>query len=118
MKAERKLLFSVTKKDFVITFFSGHGAGGQKRNKTMNCVRIQHPDSGVIVTGQEQRSKTQNMHMAFKRLVNHEKFKSWLKVKASRAIYGEDKLEEELNRIVDEQMREENLKIEYLESVG
>ena len=34
---QKELLFSVTKKDFSITWFSGTGAGGQYRNKHQNC---------------------------------------------------------------------------------
>jgi protein subunit release factor A len=67
----KQLLFSVTKKDLEITWFSGSGAGGQHRNKHRNCCRIKHPESNVIVTGQEERSKEQNLRNAFKRLTKH-----------------------------------------------
>ena len=53
----KEILFSVTKKDFEITYFSGKGAGGQHRNKHQNCVRLKHKDTGIITTGQDQRSK-------------------------------------------------------------
>jgi len=111
----KKLLFSITKKDFDITYFSGKGAGGQHRNKHQNYCRIKHRDSGVLVTGQEERSQKTNLKNAFKRLVNHPDFKSWLKIKSSRVAYGEYKLKKELDEIVENDMKSENLKVEYLE---
>lgn len=112
---ERKLLFSVTKKDLDITWFSGKGAGGQHRNKHQNCCRIKHQESGVLVTGQEERSRKQNLQNAFKRLIEHKKFKLWLQLKTSRMMVDKAKLEEEINRAVEEAMKPENLKIEYFE---
>lgn len=105
----KKLLFSVTKKDLEITWFSGTGAGGQHRNKHQNCCRIKHPDSGVMVTGQEERSREKNLQRAFKRLTEHPTFKMWLKVEASKYNIDYDRIEKN----VDEAMKEENLKIEY-----
>ena len=106
----KELLFSVTKKDLVITWFSGKGAGGQHRNKHQNCCRIKHPDSGVIVTGQNARSRKQNLEKAFLRLTNHSTFKAWLKLKASNCVLDK----QNIKKIVEEAMKEENLFIEYL----
>jgi len=105
----RKLLFSVTKKDFDITYFSGTGAGGQHRNKSMNCVRIKHKETGIITIGQEERSLKQNMKNAFNRMAKHPKFQLYLKKRAS----GEMLWESEIEKKVEEMMKEENLKIEY-----
>lgn len=110
----KELLFSVTKKDLEISYFSGTGAGGQHRNRHMNCVRIKHPESGVIVTGQEERSKEQNLRNAFKRLTENPKFQTWLKIKSSEYALDKVKEEEYLTQRVAEAMKEENLKIEYL----
>jgi protein subunit release factor A len=44
---KKELLFSVTKKDFNVDYFSGKGAGGQYRNKHQNCVRLKHIESGA-----------------------------------------------------------------------
>jgi protein subunit release factor A len=105
----RELLFSVTKKDLEITWFSGKGAGGQHRNKHQNCCRIKHPESGVIVTGQEEKSRDKNLRNAFKRLTENKKFKTWLKIKTSELMNDSYSIEEQVNNA----MREENLKVEY-----
>jgi len=105
----REFLFSVTKKDLVIQYFSGKGAGGQHRNKSQNCVRMSHPDSGASVIATEQRSRRQNLKMALKRLVKHKKFDMWILVRASEVTMDTY----DINKEVDEMMSEKNLKIEY-----
>jgi protein subunit release factor A len=109
----KELLFSVTKKDFDITYFSGTGAGGQHRNRHMNCVRIKHRDSGVTVTGQEERSKEQNLKNAFKHLTDHPKFKVWLKMRVAEASIDKDAEKRRIEQLVEKAMKEENLKVEF-----
>ena len=109
----KELLFSVTKKDLDITYYSGTGAGGQHRNKCKNCVRIHHRESGVIVTGQEERSLKQNLKNAFNRLANHKKFKTWLRIKAGEMSMDREEERREIEKKVEEGMKLENLKIEY-----
>ena len=108
-----ELLFSVTKKDLTITYFSGTGAGGQHRNKCMNCVRIQHKDSGVTVTGQSARDRVSNTKEALHNLVNHAKFKIWLNRKAWEIMDGKT-----LEQLVDSMLAPENLKIEAKDEEG
>jgi peptide chain release factor 1 len=60
----RELIYQVTRKDFRIDYFSGTGAGGQYRNKHQNCVRLTHNETGIVTTGQEQRSREQNLRDA------------------------------------------------------
>jgi peptide chain release factor 1 len=113
----REIVFSVTKKDFEITYFSGTGAGGQHRNKHMNCVRIHHPDSGVTATGQSERSLEQNKKEAFRGVVNNPKFKFWLKRKYHEALMTANEkreLERQIEKAVEEQMQEKYLLIEEL----
>lgn len=105
----RELLFSVTKKDMRIDYFSGTGAGGQYRNKHQNCVRIRHEPSGVIVTGQSGRDRKGNEREAIRNLAKHPKFKVWQTAMA-HAIMSNGK---SLDQRVDEAMQEHNLKIEY-----
>lgn len=59
---------SFTKKDFVVEWFSGSGAGGQHRNKHQNCCRIRHLESGLVAVGTDNRSRVANQRAAFKRL--------------------------------------------------
>lgn len=58
----------LTKKDFKVEWFSGHGAGGQHRNRHKNCCRITHVDTGLTAQGTESRSAMLNKRMAFRRL--------------------------------------------------
>lgn len=112
----KELLFSVTKKDFDINYFSGTGAGGQHRNKHQNCVRLKHLESGIITTGQNHRDRKANLKDAFNSMVNNTQFKIWL----NRKIYEQtEKYEKDLKNLekrVDEAMEEKNLRIEYAEN--
>lgn len=111
---KKKLLFSVTKKDFIIEPFKGSGKGGQHRNKTMSCVRIKHPESGAEVIATENRDQRQNKKVAFERIVKHPKFQAWLKLKMAECM-GEDirSIEERVKEDVEKAMHLDNLKIEY-----
>ena len=108
-----ELLFSVTKKDLEIQYFSGTGAGGQHRNKHQNCVRIHHKDSGVTVTGQSARDRVSNTKEALHNLVNHAKFKIWLNRKAWEIMDGKT-----LEERVDSMLAPENLKVEAKDEKG
>ena len=107
---KKKLLFSLTKKDFNVTYYSGTGAGGQHRNKHQNCVRLKHIETGITTTGADTKSLIQNKKNAFRRLVNNPKFKKWLKIRSSSEYLTQIDIETKVNEL----MQEENLKIEYL----
>jgi len=105
---ERKLILSLSKEkgDFVVQPFKGSGKGGQKRNKTMSACRIIHPSSGTIAECQEERSFEQNKKKAFKRLVDNDVFRKWLKTESARKKGELAHLEDEVDREM------ENIKIE------
>lgn len=113
MKKRRELLFSVTKKDFIIEPFKGSGKGGQHRNKTMSCVRIRHHDSGAEAIGTEHREQGRNKKLAFKRITETKKFKDWIKIRTSEIIKGKIDVE----RIVEDAMNPKNLKIEAYDCI-
>ena len=107
--AKKEKLFSVTKKDLVLEYFSGQGGGGQYRNKHKNCCRCKHPPSGAMGVGQDQRSKIQNTKIAFRRMVDSEAFQKWLRIEAARYTGElreiEKKVESELEHNVREEIR-------------
>jgi len=103
----KEKLFSVTRKDFDIQTFRSGGKGGQHQNKTDSGVRIIHRESGAIGESREERSQHQNKKIALRKLANNDRFKSWVKLKASKLA----KVEE----MVDKEMQLENLKIEVRE---
>ena len=105
----KELLFSITKKDFTITWFSGRGAGGQHRNKHQNCCRIKHNETGLMSTGQSHRTRPANQREAFTGLTKSLPFRIWLNRKAYEASSNSD----ELNYFIDQQLREPNILIEY-----
>lgn len=107
----KKPLFSITKKDLEITYFSGTGGGGQHRNRHMNCVRIKHKESGALVTGQSQKSKEKNTREALNNLINNPKFKMWHMKKVAEVLTNKT-----IDDVVDEMMNENNLKIEKRDS--
>jgi len=104
---KKELLLSITKKDFVIDFFSGKGAGGQYRNKHQNCVRLHHKDSNTIVTGQSYRNRRSNLKEALHNLVNNPRFKLWHTRKINEMVF-----EKTIEEAVNEAMKPENLLIE------
>ena len=86
IKHNKQLLFSIKKKDFLVTPFIASGKGGQKRNKTSSCCRIKHLASGAVAEATNERSFHQNKNIAFKRLVEKELFKNWHKIKVAKVL--------------------------------
>lgn len=107
---DKKLLFSITKKDLKIDFFSGTGAGGQHRNKHQNCVRLRHSESGTIVTGQSYKERSANVGEALRNLLSHPKFKLWHTQKTHEILTGVS-----IEERVEEMMAPGNIKVEHQE---
>ena len=108
----KELLFSVTKNDLEVDWFSGTGCGGQYRNKHQNCCRIRHKDSGAIATGQSQRDRISNLKEAMENLTKSPKFKAWVKVRVGE-VTGE---KADIEAKVDRAMR--HLKFEVKDEAG
>ena len=108
----KELLFSVTKNDLEVDWFSGTGCGGQYRNKHQNCCRIRHKDSGAIATGQSQRDRVSNLKEAMENLTKSPKFKAWVKIRVGE-VTGE---KADIEAKVDRAMR--HLKFEVKDEEG
>jgi protein subunit release factor B len=104
----KELLFSVTKKDFDVQVFRSGGKGGQNQNKVSSGVRIVHRDSGAVGESRRERSQLQNKRLALQHLVANPKFRIWINKKTWEVINKKS-----LEKKIEEQTKDENLKIEY-----
>lgn len=101
------VVFSVTKKDFEVTWFSGSGGGGQHRNKHKNCCRLKHIDTGIIKVGTKHKERSSNQKDALTAMSKDAKFKAYCESKL-REIEKGITIEQE----IDEMMKPENLLIQ------
>jgi len=111
----KQLVFSVTKDDFDVQTFRSGGHGGQHQNKTESGVRIVHRESGAVGESRTERSQHQNKKYAFRRLVETDKFKKWLRIQASVRC-GTMKTEEQLMEEVKNMIQNKYLKLEVKEN--
>lgn len=61
---ERMEKLSLIEADIQEKFILGGGKGGQKQNKTANCVQLKHLPSGITVKCQQERSREANRFFA------------------------------------------------------
>jgi protein subunit release factor A len=106
----KQLLFSLTAKDFEFQTFCTGGNGGQHKNAKQNGVRCIHPPSGARGEHRDGREQFLNKREAFRKCCESKEFKAWHKVETMKRL-GQLR---NIDRIVDEQMEEKNLKVEYM----
>ena len=111
---KKELLFSLTKKDFVVQSYKDKGHGGQKKNKREIAIRIIHRETGIMSTCGDERSQKQNKEKAFKNLFNKPEFQKWFRIEKAKRLIGKQIIEEQINKWVEEQMQEKYLKIEEI----
>ncbi len=76
-------------------FVRGGGKGGQKINKTSNCVQLFYPPLGISVRVQRERKRTLNRFLALREMVEQiemrispetsEKLKAYQKIRKQKA---------------------------------
>lgn len=108
MKEKRQPLFSVTASDCDWDYYIGSGKGGQKRQKTSNCVRCTHKASKATACSEDGRSQRHNKEQAFRKMANTKEFQQWLKLEFARRSGQED----EIQRSVERAMKPENIRVE------
>ena len=117
------LLFSLTRKDFVIEDLTSGGKGGQHANRSHTRIRITHPASGATGESSDERSQHTNKCRAFERLANSKKFLAWHKAECARRL-GQPKIEtpEEILARVDQMiaqgLQDGTIQVEYLPGNG
>jgi len=78
--SQRMEKLGIREEDLVEKFILGSGHGGQKINKTANCVYLKHIPTGIEVKVQESRSREVNRYLARRLLCE----------KIEEQIYGEE----------------------------
>lgn len=113
---QKTVLFSLTAKDFDWDYFRCGGHGGQNVNKVSSGVRCTHRPSGAVVRVCDTRSQLENRRIAFRRITETDEFKAWHKIETAKRLGVEQKPKDTrtIDEIVDEQMLDKNLKIEYI----
>jgi protein subunit release factor B len=81
---KKQILFSLTKKDFIVEYYNPGKNGGQNANKVATACRIHHPASGAIGDCHEERTQKPNRERAFDRLVKSVKFQKWHKIETAK----------------------------------
>jgi protein subunit release factor B len=99
---ERKLIVSVTASSCRWDYYRGSGAGGQKRNKTSNCVRCTHEPSGSVGKSEDGRSQIHNRRMAFRRMATTSQFKTWLRMECARRVGALDQIAKRVDRMAQD----------------
>ena len=78
------------------TFIKGKGKGGQKQNKTTNCVVLFHLESGLTVKCQHGRQREDNRYHARKILC--QKLEFLLKGSSSQLAKEQEKIKKQKQR--------------------
>ena len=65
---QRLIALGISEGDLLEKFVRGSGAGGQKINKTSNCVFLKHLPTGVCIKCQMDRSREMNRFLARREL--------------------------------------------------
>lgn len=108
MMEDRKLLFSLTAKDFEFQTFCTGGPGGQHKNAKQNGVRCIHKASGAVAEHRDGRDQFRNKREAFRKCAETPEFIKWHTVECMKRM----DIAGDIKRRIDEMMRPENLKVE------
>lgn len=81
----REKVLSVTIHDCEVQTFRSGGAGGQNQNKRDTGVRVIHAPSGARGESREERSQLQNKKRAFRRMVESDPFKAWVRMRCGES---------------------------------
>jgi protein subunit release factor B len=118
--SERKLLFSITAKDFEMQTFSVGGHGGGGKDTSNSGVRLIHHASGARGEGREARSNTLNRRSAFQKLIATETFKKWHRIECARRM-GQpiaetpEQIMARVDQMIESGLRDGSIKVEEID---
>lgn len=104
--SDRVKVLTVKITDCDVQHFRAGGKGGQNQNKRDTGARVIHRPSGARAESREHRTQLQNKRAAFVKMANSEDFRRWVQIQSGRQVV-------EVEEWVDEQMKPENLDVEY-----
>lgn len=91
---ERIMRLNISLEDIQEQFVFGGGKGGQKINKTANCVVLKYPKLNLVVRNQRERERNKNRFLALRELVDRiemiispetsKKLKEWQKIRKQK----------------------------------
>jgi protein subunit release factor A len=117
--SEKKLLFSIGKKDLIRQTFCTGGKGGQHRNAKQNGVRFIHPPSGARAEHRDGRDQGKNEIEAFRKLTEMKEFQTWLKVEIARrmgtVVCSEEDVRAQILAKIDDDFEKGNVTVEEFE---
>ena len=61
---QKMQILGIVEQDLEENFIRGSGKGGQKKNKTSNCVQLKHIPTGIMVRFEEYRERAINQILA------------------------------------------------------
>jgi protein subunit release factor B len=93
---QRMALLGIYPEDLLEKFVRGSGAGGQKINKTSNCVFLKHEPTGIVIKCQMERSREMNRFLARRELCDQ--FDAIANGKASAKTQALEKLRRQKRR--------------------
>lgn len=113
----KRLLFSITRKDFERQTFSVGGHGGGGKDTSNSGVRLIHRPSGAVGEGRSQRRNFQNEREAFLHLIETKEWKTWFRAECARRakqVYVEspEEIRARVDRMVDERLKDGSVWVE------
>lgn len=102
----RERVLHITIKDCDVQTFRCGGKGGQNKDKRDTGVRIIHRASGARGESRDERTQGQNKKIAWRRMAESKEMQLWIRKAHAEATV-------KIDQWLEEQMRDENLLIEY-----
>ncbi|CAG9331424.1 unnamed protein product [Blepharisma stoltei] len=114
--------FTLNPTDVKETLTRGWGPGGQKVNKSTNCVCLKHIPTGIMVKAHDSRQLYENREIAYKRLEEKIEFQLYgaeskkgikiEKIKKQKDRQRRRRLQKEENQLKESEESDDNKNIE------